>query len=135
MHNKTYTILGFIFSLLLLATGNANAQSYSLMTATGVADCNAGLPYTGTVGGEVNLATDLNGHLCLLTSGGSGGSVTQGTSPWVVGGSVSLTGTLPAFAATPAVTVTGTLPAFAATPTVNIGGTPAVSITGTKTGK
>lgn len=61
-----------------------------------------------------------------------------GTHTLGVNGSVSLTGTLPAFAATPAFTISGTLPAFASTPTVNVGGTlpafaatPAVTISGT----
>lgn len=70
----------------------------------------------------VNLGT-LNGAATL--SGQAAISATLG-SPFQAGGSIGntsfgISGTLPAFAATPAFTISGTLPAFAATPTVDLG--------------
>jgi hypothetical protein len=98
----------------------------------------------------IQSSTPVSVQTALLSSGGGGGggSVTQGTVPWAdnitqFGGSnvvtgtgasgsgiprvtvsndsvVGLTGTLPAFASTPAFTISGTLPAFAAIPTFSI---------------
>jgi hypothetical protein len=99
---------------------------------------------------------------CGASSGTAGvianGAATAGINPLLVGGSdgtslrtlntdasghqninvintpsVTLSGTLPAFASTPAVSLSGTLPAFASTPAVTISGTPSVTVSGTAT--
>lgn len=100
---------------------------------------------------------------CGASSGTAGvianGAATTGVNPLLVGGSdgtnlrtlntdasghqninvintpsVTLSGTLPAFASTPAVTLSGTLPGFASTPAVTVSGTPTVSVTSISAG-
>ncbi len=127
----------------------ANAQQAVVLKATGVSNCAIGLPTPGVTGSPIALATDLNGHLCLI---GGGGTSTSFTTAFPSAGmaigvmdhtgmgmthlkadasnnlSTILAGTLPAFASPPAVAQSGTwnvglsgaLPAFAAAPTFKI---------------
>ena len=93
-----------------------------------------------------NVATPVSAAnpMPVAISSGGGGPVTQGTSPWVdnvsqFGGSPILTGTGVGGAGVPRMTIssdstiglTGTLPAFGATPTFNIGTAPTLTISNT----
>src|SRR5580765_122165 len=72
----------FIIAL-LLASGPAYAQTGTAGAfAKAVATCGA---QTLTAGVTYPVTQDLTGTLCVA-SGGGGGSVTQGTTPWVVAG-------------------------------------------------
>lgn len=121
---------------------NATANSLSLTTAGALRVDGSGVtqPVSGTI--TANLGTIAGVATAALQSnvqGTFGGTVanrsvmydaTGVAVDWtddvpVINGatpfSVTVGGTLPAFAATPAFTISGTLPAFAATPTVNLG--------------
>ena len=96
----------------------------------------------GTLVGLLKAAVAKLGAVVLATGGNVIGAVTQ-SGTWTVGISssqtIGLSGTLPAFASSPAVTfsgqsvgLTGTLPAFASPPAVTFSGQ-SVAITGTPT--
>lgn len=141
----------WVFTASLAFCGAATAQQAVILKATGVSQCDVGLPAPGTVGNPIAIATDLNGHLCLHAPAGGGTSSLFG-SPFpsmgtVIGVkdsagtnmtflkadasnnlSVTVAGTLPAFATPPLVAQSGTwnvglsglLPEYAATPTFKI---------------
>lgn len=104
---------------------SASSQAGAAGTGVGV----FGWDSTGSVERRVNV--DGSGRTIAVgagTAGSPGGGVlsVQGVSSGQalpISGNVGITGTLPAFASTPAFTISGTLPAFASTPAFTISGT------------
>jgi hypothetical protein len=82
--------LGLALILALLGLAPAQAQNVSNPTSTAPSGAYNASPPTCTDGKFCLLQTDVNGKLLVSGSGGgSGGSVTQGTSPWVISGAVT----------------------------------------------
>ncbi len=73
----------FLILAALLASGPAFGQAQTLALARAVTACGG---QSLTNGSTYPVTQDLTGKLCDGSSGGGGGSVTQGTVPWVVSG-------------------------------------------------
>ena len=112
-----------ICALLLFAPVSAWAQG-----AINVGTCGSYTPPAGTS----IITMDSTGKLCTSGSGGGGGSVTQGTTPWVdnvsqFGGSAVVTGTGAGGAGIPRVTVSNDSSIIIGSGAVSVSGTATVA--------
>lgn len=139
--------LMFLFGLFLSLASPGMAQSTSRIQALIVAVCGTA-PNSGYVVGTLQFVTmDPNGQLCPGTSGGGGGSVTQGTTPWVdditqwgnvnvlAGAGATGTGSPRTTQAQDTTTIAGSAPGTAGTPSTNVvsvqgvtNGTPVITV-------
>lgn len=118
---RKYTLPILTFLCVVMLAFSALAQN-----STGLVVATCGSP-TFNVGNPGPFTVDSHGNLCGSSSGGGGGSVTQGTIPWVVGVTQWGGGTLGAMANY------GTSPGAVLAPGVNAFITNSPAITGTVT--
>ncbi len=102
----------------------SGTPNVSVTSEIGAGSTGSAVPSTAQYAGM-----NISGNLVGMTGTTNGLKVDGSAVTQPVSGSVSITGSLPAFASTPAVSISGTLPAFASTPAVTISGTPNVGIT------
>lgn len=143
-----------LFLLLYIAFAQGVAFAQTPTNAQVVSGC--GTPNsTYAVGQNQPETQDTTGLLCAKTSGGSGGSVTQGTTPWIdsisfingipalAGAGTTGTGSLRVTIAQDATTISGSAPGTSGTPSVNVvtvqgptsGGTPIPTMATTTPGQ